>query len=137
MSGAETPQANQRVGSSATVRVAVDLPGAQGERLYDYLPPERDALVVGDGVVVPFGSRRAVGIVVGAPGDYVAPDGFQLKRVEARLGESVLIGPLGMQLALRAAEHWCAPPGLTLRSLLPPGLLDKVEAVVRFVGDTE
>ena len=135
MSGAETPQANQRVGSSATVRVAVDLPGAQGERLYDYLPPERDALVVGDGVVVPFGSRRAVGIVVGAPGDYVAPDGFQLKRVEARLGESVLIGPLGMQLALRAAEHWCAPPGLTLRSLLPPGLLDKVEAVVRFVGE--
>ena len=135
MSGAETPSPDQRVGSPATVRVAVDLPGAQGERLYDYLPPERDTLVVGDGVVVPFGSRRAVGIVVGAPGDYVAPDGFQLKRVEARLGESVLIGPLGMQLALRTAEHWCAPPGLTLRSLLPPGLLDKVEAVVRFVGE--
>ena len=134
MSGAETPPSGHRDSSPATVRVAVDLPGPQGERLYDYLPLERGNVMLGDGVVVPFGGRRAVGIVVGALGDFAAPDGVQLKRVEGRLGDGPLIGPLGIKLALRVADHWFAPPALTLRALLPPGLLDKVEAVVRLTG---
>ena len=43
------------------VRVALDLPGSPGERLYDYALPDGLHAGVGDGVVVPFGARRAVG----------------------------------------------------------------------------
>jgi primosomal protein N' (replication factor Y) len=134
VSEARLPEAGRRSDPPATVRVALDLPGAQGDRLYDYLPPLDATLVAGDAVVAPFGSRRAVGVVVGAAGDFAAPDGVQLKRIEARLGDVPVIGPLGLRLALRVAEHWCAPPGLTIRSFLPPGLLDKVESAVRLVG---
>ncbi len=116
-----------------TLRVAVDLPGAAGERLYDYLPlDDAKPLVPGDGVVVPFGGRRAVGVVVAVDGS--APSGVSLKRIEARLGETPLLGPLAWSLSVAVATRWGAPIAATIRSLLPPGLLDKVELSVRRVG---
>ena len=116
-----------------TLRVAVDLPGAAGERLYDYLPlGDAHRLVVGDGVVVPFGGRRAVGVVVGVDG--IAPPGVTLKGIEARLGDTPLLGPLAWQLAIDVASRWAAPIAATIRSLLPPGLLDTVELSVRRIG---
>jgi len=131
VSGGEPPHSLRSGESLATVRVAVDLPGAQGERLYDYLPPERGSIAVGEAVVVPFGGRRAVGIVTSEVGLFPPPPAVVLKRIEARLGDGALIGPLGMRLAERIAEHWLAPLALTVRALLPPGLLDKVEVAVR------
>lgn len=126
-------------GAAPVLRVAVDLPGAAGERLYDYLPPaeppsgEAIELHPGDGVVVPFGGRRAVGVVVGSAPR--APEGVTLKRIEARLGDAPLLGPLTRDLAAEIARHWAAPLAMTIRSLLPPGLLDKVELVARRIGD--
>jgi len=64
-------------------------------------------------------------------GLFPPPPAVVLKRIEARLGDGALIGPLGMRLAERIAEHWLAPLALTVRALLPPGLLDKVEVAVR------
>ena len=116
-----------------TLRVAVDLPGSAGERLYDYLPPEAGGVIApGDGVVVPFGGRRAVGVVVADRG--FPPSGVALKRIEARLGDAPLLGPLAQELAQQIARHWAAPLATTIRSLLPPGLLDKVELVARRIG---
>ena len=114
---------------AGAIRVAVDLPGAPGERTYDYLPPLEGAVGIGDGVVVPFGGRRAVGIVVAIGGE--APPGIAMKAIEARIGERPLLGARSMQLAEVIAARWAAPLALTIRSLLPPGLLDRVERVVR------
>ncbi|MFM8428796.1 MAG: hypothetical protein ACKN93_03560, partial [Candidatus Limnocylindrus sp.] len=61
MSGGDVPRAALSSNPPNTIRVAVDLPGPQGERLYDYLPPEHGELEIGDAVVVPFGGRRAIG----------------------------------------------------------------------------
>ena len=65
-----------------TARIAVDLPGAPGERLYDYLVADI-SVGVGDGVLVPFGGRRAIGIVVAL--DQETPDGVALK---AKIGRA-------------------------------------------------
>ena len=134
MSGGDLPQGARSSEPPSTVRVAVDLPGPQGERLYDYLPPEHGELGIGDAVVVPFGGRRAIGIVTSNVGALPPPPGVTLKRAEAKLSDGSLIGPLGMGLAELIATHWLAPLALTVRSLLPPGLLDKVEVAIRAVG---
>jgi len=134
VSGGDLPQRARSSEPPSTVRVAVDLPGPQGERLYDYLPPEHGELGIGDAVVVPFGGRRAIGIVTSNVGALPPPPGVTLKRAEAKLSDGSLIGPLGMGLAELIATHWLAPLALTVRSLLPPGLLDKVEVAIRAVG---
>jgi primosomal protein N' (replication factor Y) len=134
VSGGDLPQRARSSEPPSTVRVAVDLPGPQGERLYDYLPPEHGELGIGDAVVVPFGGRRAIGIVTSNVGALPPPPGVTLKRAEAKLSDGSLIGPLGMGLAESIATHWLAPLALTVRSLLPPGLLDKVEVAIRAVG---
>jgi len=133
VSGGGAPLRMPPVEPQRSVRVAVDLPGPQGERLYDYLPPEHVEIGIGDAVVVPFGGRRAIGIVTSDVGAVSPPPGIALKRAEAKLSDSSLIGPLGMRLAEAISAHWLAPLALTVRSLLPPGLLDKVEVAVRAV----
>jgi len=130
----DLPQPARSSELQRTIRVAVDLPGPQGERLYDYLPTEHGELGIGDAVVVPFGGRRAIGIVASNVGAFPPPPGVTLKRAEARLGDSALIGPLGMGFAEAIASHWLAPLALTVRALLPPGLLDKVEVAIRAIG---
>ncbi|HEY4753483.1 MAG TPA: hypothetical protein VIH37_09370, partial [Candidatus Limnocylindrales bacterium] len=62
------------------VEVAVDAPGGPGPRTWTYaVPPELADLVPGEAVLVPFGRRQAIGIVLGdaaerekAPGGEVA-----------------------------------------------------------------
>jgi len=134
VSGGDVPQRVRPSEPPRTVRVAVDLPGPQGDRLYDYLPPEHGEVGIGDVVVVPFGGRRAIGIVTSNMGALPPPPGVTLKRAEAKLSDGSVIGPLGMGLAESIATHWLAPLALTVRSLLPPGLLDKVEVAIRAVG---
>lgn len=134
MSGGDVPRSARSSNPPNTIRVAVDLPGPQGERLYDYLPPEHAELEIGDAVVVPFGGRRAIGLVTSRVGELPPPSGVTLKRAEAKLNGDPLIGALGMRLAEAISTHWLAPLALTIRSLLPPGLLDKVEVAIRSVG---
>lgn len=119
----------------ALVQVAVDLPGAPGERLYDYLPPEATALTVGDGVVVPFGGRRAIGIVVSLVSANTTPAGITLKQIEGRLGSTPLVTPLLMALAEAIALRWAAPLATTVRSLLPAGMLNTVALEARRLKD--
>ena len=117
------------------LRVAVDIPGAPGERLYDYLVGDSTPATIGDGVIVPFGGRRAVGIVVALnPGD-PPPTGITLKPIEGRLGSAPLVTPLLMQFAESIATRWAAPLATTVRSLLPAGMLDAVLLEARRVGE--
>ncbi|MFL5721993.1 MAG: primosomal protein N' [Chloroflexota bacterium] len=111
------------------VEVAVDAAGRGGDRTYSYLVP--DTLVdlqPGEAVLVEFGRRQALGIVLGdAQSDPLAVD---LKPVVERVrADGPLLPPLTLALARAIAAHYLAPPALVLRAMLPPGLLERLELV--------
>ena len=110
------------------VAVAVDAAGAAGNRPFSYRVPEALAdLEVGEAVLVEFGRRQALGIVLG-PGVEVA--GVETKPIVDRVRtDGPLLPALGMRLAAWIADHYLAPPALTLRAMLPPGLLERLELV--------
>lgn len=110
------------------VAVAVDAAGAGGQRPYSYAVPAALAdLAVGEAVLVEFGRRQALGIVLG-PGEEVA--GVDVKPIVDRVrADGPLLPALGMRLAAWIADRYLAPPALTLRAMLPPGLLERLELV--------
>jgi len=110
------------------VAVAVDAAGAAGQRPFSYRVPEHLAdLRPGEAVLVEFGRRQALGVVLG-PGEPVA--GVETKPVMDRIrADGPLLPELGMGLAAWVSEHYLAPPAITLRAMLPPGLLERLELV--------
>ncbi len=110
------------------VEVAVDAAGAGGDRTYTYLVPAALAdLEAGEAVLVEFGRRQALGIVLGegAPTPGVTPKPV-VDRVRA---DGPLLPPLGLALARWIAAHYLAPPALVLRAMLPPGMLERLELI--------
>jgi primosomal protein N' (replication factor Y) len=109
------------------VEVAVDAPGVAGGQCYTYLVPASLADVqAGEAVLVEFGRRRAVGLVLG---EAAAPD-LEAKPLLARVrSDGPLLGDLGRRLALHVARHYLAPPGLVVRAMLPPGTLERIVLV--------
>ena len=110
------------------VEVAVDAAGVAGSRTWTYLVPESLAdVAVGEAVLVEWGRRQAVGIVLG---DAPAPDGVTARPLGARVrADGPLLPPLALLLAREVAAHYLAPPALAIRAMLPPGLLEKLELV--------
>jgi primosomal protein N' (replication factor Y) (superfamily II helicase) len=110
------------------VAVAVDAAGAAGQRPFSYRVPEHLAnLAPGEAVLVEFGRRQALGIVLG-PGEVLA--GVETKPIMDRIrADGPLLPELGMRLAAWISEHYLAPPAITLRAMLPPGLLERLELV--------
>ena len=115
-------------GGRRLVEVAVDAAGAGGARPYTYAVPEELAdLDDGEAVLVEFGKRQALGIVLGsaASSGGVAPKAI-VDRVRA---DGPLLPGLALSLARWIAGHYLAPPALVIRSMLPPGLLERLELV--------
>jgi primosomal protein N' (replication factor Y) len=81
-------------------------------------------------VLVPFGNRRMIGVVVGASTE---AEGHPLKEVAQVLDESPLVPPVLLDLAAWVADHYLAPPGECYRMVLPPAGLRASRAVVRLV----
>lgn len=110
------------------VAVAVDAAGAAGNRPYSYGVPDALAdVATGEAVLVEFGRRQALGIVLG-PGAEV--EGVETKPIVGRVrADGPLLPDLGMRLADWIARRYLAPPALTLRAMLPPGLLERLELV--------
>jgi primosomal protein N' (replication factor Y) len=110
------------------VAVGIDAAGAGGQGGYTYRVPARlEPLEVGEAVLVEFGRRQALGIVLG-PG--VATTGLMTKPVVDRVrSDGPLLPPLTMALAAEIADAYLAPPALVLRAMLPPGLLERFELV--------
>jgi len=114
-----------------SVEVAVDAPGAS--KTYDYSVPDRLAPVEpGEAVLVEFGrNRQALGVVLGPSSDST---GVELKPLLARVHAD---GPLVPQLTLKFArwisDEYLAPPATTLRSMLPPGMLERLELVAEWL----
>ena len=107
------------------VEVAVDAPGVPGGRTFTYrVPPSLSDMEAGEAVMVEFGRRRAVGVILG---DAQAPP-VEAKPLLARVrADRALLGPLARRLAGHVSEHYLAPPGLVVRAMLPPGMLERIE----------
>ncbi len=88
--------------------------------------PERGARVL-----VPFGARRMIGVVVGPGTGEGARD---LKDVIQVLDEVALVPPPLLDLAEWVSAHYLAPPGECLRLVLPPAGVRASRAVVRLVA---
>lgn len=120
---------------TALVAVAVDAAGVAGTRPFTYHLPERlRDLEPGEAVLVEFGRRQALGIVLGpaetSPGVKTKP---VLERVRA---DGPLLPPLTLRFAAWIAEHYLAPPAIVLRAMLPPGLLERLELVAELRPDS-
>jgi primosomal protein N' (replication factor Y) len=112
------------------VEVAVDAAGAGGAHPYTYAVPDELAdLEDGEAVLVEFGRRQALGIVLG-PAVSTGDGGPEPKPIVDRVrADGPLLPGLTLSLARWIAAHYLAPPALVIRSMLPPGLLERLELV--------
>ncbi|HSS35127.1 MAG TPA: primosomal protein N' [Patescibacteria group bacterium] len=117
------------------VEVAVDAPGA-GRRRYTYALPDRLADVEdGEAILVEFGRRQALGVVLGPAGSVpgVTPKPI-VDRVRA---DGPLLPGLSLALAAWIADTYLAPPATVVRAMLPPGILERLELVAERRPDVE
>jgi primosomal protein N' (replication factor Y) len=112
--------------------VAVDAAGVPGGRTFTYhrTAATRD-VVVGDAVLVEYGRRQAVGVVLAERDD--APDRATKPLLAAIRAAGPLLPPIAAALAGWIASHYLAPPAMVVRAMLPPGMLEGVELVARDV----
>jgi primosomal protein N' (replication factor Y) len=118
------------LGSSASrlVEVAVDVAGARGPATFTYALPTRLADVEpGEAVLVEFGRRQALGVVMGPA--TTQPDAETKPVIDRVRADGPLLPPLSLALARWISEHYLAPPALVLRAMLPPEMLERLELV--------
>ncbi|MEO8606172.1 MAG: DEAD/DEAH box helicase, partial [bacterium] len=95
----------------------------------DYRTPQR--LAPGTRVLVPLGTRRAMGIVIGAG---AAPEGVALRDVIAVLDDAPVLDASLMQLAEWMAGYYLASLAEVLGTALPGALRIETERRVQLVG---
>jgi primosomal protein N' (replication factor Y) len=111
------------------VEVAIDAAGSGSARTYTYtVPPALAGLVPGEAVLVEFGRRQALAVVLT---ETTPPEGLTLKPIASRVRtDGALLPPLALDLARWIAGHYLAPPAMVVRAMLPPGLLERLDLVV-------
>ena len=110
------------------VEVAIDAAGRGGDRTFTYLvPPGLADLVPGEAVLVEFGRRQALGVILA---ESTLPPAVTVKPIADRIrADGPLLPLLTLALARWIAGHYLAPPALVLRAMLPPGLLERLDLV--------
>ena len=110
------------------VEVAIDAAGRGGDRTFTYLvPPALADLVPGEAVLVEFGRRQALGVILA---EAELPPTVAAKPIADRIrADGPLLPLLTLGLARWIAGHYLAPPALVLRAMLPPGLLERLDLV--------
>jgi primosomal protein N' (replication factor Y) len=109
--------AAHEVSMPAVVRVALPVPLA---RLFDYLPPA-GGVAVGSRVLVPFGRKKLVGVVVATAAE-AAGAGARHKGGLRVLDPDPLLDAELMQSLAWAADYWLAAPGEAYANALPLAL---------------
>ncbi len=99
-------------------RVALEVPVP---KLFDYAAPEALGVEVGDRVVVPFGSRRRIGVVVEQAATSEVP-AAQLKAVIAPRDDAPRLPEAWVAYIGQLAAYYQRPPGETILASLPPRL---------------
>ena len=110
--------------------MAVDAPGAT--RTYDYsVPPRLIPVEPGEAVLVEFGRRQALGVVLGPSRNVV---GIKLKPLLARVhADGPLLPRLMLDFARWISEEYLAPPAAVVRSMVPPGMLERLELMAEWL----
>jgi primosomal protein N' (replication factor Y) len=118
------------------VDVAVDAAGPAGGQAFTYhLPPRLSSVAPGEAVLVEYGRRQALGVVLAERTD---DPGRETKPVLARVrSDGPLVPPLQLELARHVSSHYLAPPVMVVRQMLPVGLLERVELVARAAAAPE
>lgn len=118
--------------AAAAVEVAVDAAGPRGGQTFTYsVPPEFGDVAPGEVVLVEYGRRRALGVVMAATDQ---PPDREIKPILARVrSDKPLLPPLQVELARHISSHYLAPPAMVMRAMLAPGMLERVERVSRQV----
>jgi primosomal protein N' (replication factor Y) len=114
---------------SRWVEVAIDAAGAASGRSYTYaVPPNLADLEPGEAVLVEFGRRQALGIVLGSADP---PAGIEPKPIADRVrADGPLLPLLALELARWVAGHYLVAPAVVLRAMLPPGMLERLALLV-------
>ncbi|GAA0811572.1 primosomal protein N' [Colwellia asteriadis] len=113
--------------SNHYIQVAIPVPMRQ---LFTYLVPEQlqsPAIVVGERVVVPFGARKVIGIVMGTDA-HSDVDQKKLKNIESRLNDSFHLSQSLVDYLQLCAHYYHHPVGDVFQQALPV-LLRKIEKV--------
>jgi primosomal protein N' (replication factor Y) len=100
------------------LRVALEVPVA---KLFDYLCDETLPAEAGDRVVVPFGARERVGVVVEI-GDGSAVASARLKPVTRVLSDAPRLSPQWLEQMRFLSSYYQRPLGETVAGALPPRL---------------
>jgi primosomal protein N' (replication factor Y) len=110
------------------VEVAVNLP--QISDTYHYHLPDDLTGPVQPGVlvIVPFGKQRVQGVVLRA---VERPEVSKTRPVEALVDEQPALTPAQIELAHWLAEKTLAPLGACINLMLPPGLSQRTDTLVR------
>jgi primosomal protein N' (replication factor Y) len=119
---------------SRLVDVAVDAAGGRAATFTYLVPAHLDDLLPGEAVLVEFGRRQALGIIVAETER--APVAAPRPIVDRVRADGPLLPPLSLVLAAWIAAHYLAPPALVLRAMLPPGLLERLELVAELAPVT-
>jgi len=100
------------------LRVALDVPLAT---LFDYSRPDALEVAAGDRVVVPFGTRARVGVVIEESAGSTIAAG-KLKPVSRVLADTPRLPPQWLELMRFLAAYYQRPLGETVIGALPPRL---------------
>jgi len=100
------------------IRVALDVPV---DKLFDYRAPDASAADVGRRVVVPFGGKTAVGVIIETAGATAVPDA-RLKSALAVLRDLPPFSPEDLRLLRFAADYYHHPLGAAVAGALPTRL---------------
>jgi len=100
------------------LRVALEVPVA---KLFDYLPAEMSPATTGDRVVVPFGARERVGVVVEVSDDSSVPSA-RLKPIARVLGDAPRLSAEWLEQMRFLSVYYQRPLGETVAGALPPRL---------------
>jgi len=104
------------VNSPPILKVAVDVPLS---REFDYLPPDDGAVAApGSRVLVPFGRRRQVGVVMAHASQSELP-GSKMRRVIANLDEKPLLSAEDLWLVRFTCGYYHHPIGEVVAAALP------------------
>jgi primosomal protein N' (replication factor Y) (superfamily II helicase) len=99
--------------------ISVAVPVPLLDALTYSVPPHLAIPHVGARVVVPVGSRKTTGVVVGAPA--APPENADLKDLIAIVDRDSLIPPPIVELCRWVAEYYLCGPGDALAAAMPPG----------------
>ncbi|MFO8036449.1 MAG: primosomal protein N' [Anaerolineales bacterium] len=116
------------------VDIAVNVPHVHGTYHYHLPPGLRGRVEKGQLVIVPFGSQRVQGIVLGFVDQPEVP---RTKPIQEILDRQPVVTPHQIQLAKHISEETLSPLGITLHAMLPSGLSVKADTLYRFTQTSQ